>query len=204
LREGIPFKNDFRPSEAAWNPCKSKLWASAVVYSKLISGSNISGKELSELLQKIKATGNIKRGMKQGAVTMVDRSASYNLFNVSDIEGIDPSFGVKKKDYNDVFGAQKVAAAKLVESLWERPQQIVEGPKVTVGTVHSVKGGEADNVWIEGKVGRHLVRRIAESGRTATNDEFRIAYVAATRAKKRLGIVSLERAKGIPSPFLPI
>ena len=60
-------------------------------------------------------------------------------------------------------------------------------PKVRIGTIHSVKGAESDNValltTISGKVARG-----AEDARQH-DEECRIAYVAVTRARRRLVVV---------------
>jgi len=61
-------------------------------------------------------------------------------------------------------------------------------PKVRVGTVHAVKGMEAENVAVLTTTSK----RVAEAALDAEqhNEECRIAYVAATRAKRRLHIVT--------------
>ena len=60
-------------------------------------------------------------------------------------------------------------------------------PKISVNTIHGVKGGEADNVIFSNAMGRIPHRQYRRGGR-AKDDEARIFYVAATRAKKGLYI----------------
>lgn len=60
-------------------------------------------------------------------------------------------------------------------------------PKVRIGTVHSVKGQEADNVIILTSVGR-LIAESAQSDPERCHEERRIEYVAATRARRKLVI----------------
>lgn len=63
----------------------------------------------------------------------------------------------------------------------------VENPKVRIGTIHSVKGAEADNVIVLTSVGRMI--REGEDGNPARfGEERRIEYVACTRARRRLVI----------------
>lgn len=57
-------------------------------------------------------------------------------------------------------------------------------PKIKIATMHGVKGGEADNVFFSNSMGRRPFRAF-KNGYTY-DDEHRIFYVAATRAKKRL------------------
>lgn len=65
-------------------------------------------------------------------------------------------------------------------------------PQVRVGTIHSVKGAEADNVlWLTTTSQDVAMSQTTEHGR---DEEQRVCYVAATRARKRL-IVAKERAR---------
>lgn len=65
-------------------------------------------------------------------------------------------------------------------------------PRVRVGTIHSVKGSEADNV----------ILLTTSSGRVTPGDEEnRIAYVGVTRARRRLIVVN---ERGWNTPRLPI
>ena len=59
---------------------------------------------------------------------------------------------------------------------------------VTVGTVHSVKGGEADHVWLDMTKSRRILTEERESEQVYF-DEMRVAYVGVTRAKDTLGIL---------------
>lgn len=61
-------------------------------------------------------------------------------------------------------------------------------PQVKVGTVHSVKGAEADNVAVLTTTSRQvaLARETPDGG----DEERRIAYVAVTRARKRLVVIN--------------
>jgi DNA helicase II / ATP-dependent DNA helicase PcrA len=64
---------------------------------------------------------------------------------------------------------------------------LTETPKVTVSTIHGVKGEEADHVFIASS----MSGRTAESYRQDPESERRVWYVAATRAKHSLHICRL-------------
>ena len=68
--------------------------------------------------------------------------------------------------------------------------------RIRVGTIHSVKGGEADNVILLGTTNR-IIAEASESteGRGA---EQRLAYVGITRAKKQLITVQELRKPCLP------
>lgn len=66
--------------------------------------------------------------------------------------------------------------------------EAVMNPQVKVGTVHSVKGAEADNVlWLTST--SEQVERARREDDDGYNEEQRVAYVAATRARRRLVVI---------------
>lgn len=72
-------------------------------------------------------------------------------------------------------------------------QSVVRNPRVRVGTIHSVKGAEADNVMLLTTISLPVVRgQGTEQGR---NEEHRVFYVGATRARKNLYVVREHRAR---------
>ena len=76
---------------------------------------------------------------------------------------------------------------KVIENIQNIYTQ--DKPRIIIGTIHSVKGGEADHVWVDAELTRSICREIAMDIGHAYDDEARLAYVAATRAKKTLGIL---------------
>jgi len=64
-------------------------------------------------------------------------------------------------------------------------------PKVCVGTIHSVKGGQADNVYIIPDVPQRVYLETLHS-REAYDASIRLGYVAVTRAKRKVSILRPE------------
>ncbi len=85
------------------------------------------------------------------------------------------------------------AAWKRQADLWGA--ELAAEPRVRVGTVHSVKGSEADNVVLLTTTSR----RVEQSDEDAAqhDEECRIAYVAVTRTRKNLFVVN-EGRQGAP------
>jgi len=71
--------------------------------------------------------------------------------------------------------------------------EAVQNPSVRVGTVHSVKGSEADNVILLTTVSRPIVR--SQSHRSGFDEERRVEYVAVTRARERLLLIDEPKRK---------
>ena len=61
----------------------------------------------------------------------------------------------------------------------------IENVKITVSTIHGVKGGEADEVVMR----LDITKAVKESIETNPNSEYRCLYVAFTRAKQNLHII---------------
>jgi DNA helicase-2/ATP-dependent DNA helicase PcrA len=68
-------------------------------------------------------------------------------------------------------------------------------PRVRVGTIHSVKGAEADNVALLTTTSRRV--QLSDEDADQHDEECRIAYVAVTRAKRNLWIIN-EGKPGTP------
>jgi len=213
LRErGLPFHNPYRVTNGAWNPLTRRKGAVMTV-DRLSSFVNPSlgfppvwsMKDIHNFIGHIKAKGVILRGAKHLPKQFCDDGVEMpeslgpgyldflqavfeddvatELFNQLK-NGIDPTWlvervlGTKKRMYNFPM--------RVLES--QGNDALSDTPKITVGTVHSVKGGEADNVifmpdlsmagqreWIQRGVGRDSI--------------VRMTYVAMTRARKRLHIL---------------
>lgn len=106
------------------------------------------------------------------------------------------------------------ATAELVESIasgawcglvdggasWRRMAkkwgpELAGTPRVRIGTIHSVKGAEADNVGLLTTTSKRV--EAGAQDEQQHNEECRIAYVAVTRARKNLVIVN-EGHAGVP------
>lgn len=64
-------------------------------------------------------------------------------------------------------------------------EDTVHEPKVKIGTIHSVKGSEADNVAVLTSSSSRI-SSASDRDRAIADEERRVAYVAATRARRRL------------------
>lgn len=80
-----------------------------------------------------------------------------------------------------------------------KKQELFDPPRISINTIHGVKGGEADNVVVLPAMGR-----LTWDGFLAKNedDEHRCAYVAASRAKENLYILAPDgRGTGQDYPY---
>jgi DNA helicase-2/ATP-dependent DNA helicase PcrA len=71
-------------------------------------------------------------------------------------------------------------------------EKLTERPRIKLSTIHAAKGGEADNVLLLSD----MSRRTWEDWQRFPDDEHRVFYVGATRAKHNLRIVAAHDALG--------
>jgi DNA helicase-2/ATP-dependent DNA helicase PcrA len=70
--------------------------------------------------------------------------------------------------------------------------RLQDKPPVRIGTIHSVKGGEADNVVLK----TDMTYRTAQSLEQAPDNEHRVFYVGASRARRELFIIDPQEDNG--------
>ncbi len=86
----------------------------------------------------------------------------------------------------------KSKAGDMIFSILKHdPEKLFAIPNVIVGTIHSVKGGEADHVWIDCELSYPILKELKFSNHQYVwDDECRCFYVAATRARQTVGIIN--------------
>jgi len=116
----------------------------------------------------------------------------FQMYNMADLPGIKstgPWFNVLSgMDPSDV--AYLRAARRRGEKL------LTEPPRIHISTIHQVKGGECDNVAVLPDITRRVADAM-ERTPSAWDDEWRVFYVAVTRARKRLYILERTGENGI-------
>jgi superfamily I DNA/RNA helicase len=78
-------------------------------------------------------------------------------------------------------------AGEVLEAIKTHGYEAVEKPRVMVGTIHSAKGMEADNVYLLTTLS-HQVAKGMET-QAGADEERRVQYVGVTRTRKRLTIL---------------
>ncbi len=138
--------------------------------------------------------------------------------------GVKTGWAKKHSDEWDVIFTDDLAAvgatAPLVEKIrsgkwcglvdrgeeWRRHAErwgadLASNSRIKVGTVHSVKGMEADNVAFLTTIGKRVEQGMEDADQH--DEEQRIAYVAVTRARRNLYVIN-ESRHGKPVPCLEV
>jgi DNA helicase-2/ATP-dependent DNA helicase PcrA len=201
--EGMPYSNRYRPSNGSWNPLpqgsekRVPSWTRLMAFLDPIIGThgvhkwtlndwNCWKKDISPKANGL-VSGILKKGFSFHGLETMETSTFFEGENetppfygsVEDalswfMEAVPPS---KRTSYQyPVTCASKGNAAHLVT------------PMVTVGTIHSVKGGEADSVYLFPDLSATGARGYYND--LAQRDSVtRLMYVGATRARRKLSLV---------------
>ncbi len=173
IQWGIPFEN-FRGA----SPFKGKASARILTIRKLFRGESIPAEDLWSLVQDIPQKPNFIRGFKAETQTLAKeqpqlpcrlegvRGFCTERFLADPVGALDLS-----PDYNAYF-------ARVIERYGEAV--LLKRPLVTIGTIHSVKGMEADYVVIA----PDMSRKTWLWGQRVSEEEKRVWYVAVTRARE--------------------
>ena len=204
--KGVPFSNIYKPTRGDWNPIRRKQTGNAGSYGRLVAYMQPAGPEfqgvrlwtpgqLASWIDPLRVEGNLQRGTKPTALKLLKEMAKATEVEAATILGImleaftEEAFDKSLEGDLDWFLSQITPAKKKA---FEFPAQVYrtcgeDGPEmarmVTVGTIHSVKGAEADVVIVF----PDLSLRGAQHYTTRQGEQFeqilRQFYVAVTRTR---------------------
>ena len=182
-----------------------KCYGKSIVNDKIIEaihswtalqrGKEISGSRVDTVYSFMDST-RIKRG--HGTF----KGAHSMMYNIDDLinnfglrEHIKEDLFTKTLDWYDVLNAKGVRKRiRYLRAVMRDGHKLDEKPRIEVSTIHASKGGERDNVMLltDLSYGPYKSSRDTQQGR---DDEARVFYVGATRAKKKLIIVHTTEAQ---------
>jgi superfamily I DNA/RNA helicase len=197
-REGLPFWNPFRKKHGGWNPLRlgSKRQRTAV-YRLLaylrpsMEGRDWTGEEIRSWVELLKSDGLLHRGAKRKIEAFPDewRSIEFeSLFR-------NPADALRAYD-GELDWLETNALPKSLQGLRfplevarkRGPEALEKDPPIVVGTIHSVKGGQADVVVLYPDLSRlGFEEWSSRGGRSAI---VRLFYVGMTRARESLVLAS--------------
>jgi DNA helicase-2/ATP-dependent DNA helicase PcrA len=194
--EGIPFHNPYRRTNGAWNPLRPPAEGKVSTQQRLrvYLEPEWTGPRATTWLEMLPAEWFV--GTKKAAL---ERIGQRERFGWHDVTATLKEQAWEPVGARDVRWLSRVAAKAyqrpldLLAAIVERHGGITDDePRVVVGTVHSVKGGEADTVILYPDLPRAAVIAAGESaeGRDAV---VRQAYVGMTRARDTLIFYAADR-----------
>ena len=188
IDRGIVWYNPYRPKDLTWNPANTLVWEAIRTYDRIKSGLTVTGSELIAMIARLSAE-SMERGVKTHRKKLVEMdigpAARADVFKINSL----PYFKADFFNFDTPIDKLFPLEGKAGELIQRHGAEITrQEPGIILGTVHSVKGGEADHVMIDPGASPSILRALYESP-TARDDEIRISYVAATRARKTLTVL---------------
>jgi len=214
-KNAIPFHNPYRKSNGFWNPLRigrgstpSRVLALLVAHPGFGDGRrDWTNGDLSLWAEWLSSEGVMKRGSKRKLQGLAPNDAVTfetldDLFETAAIEALLATFG---GDYRLLLEWWR---KRVTTSVFKRvqfpldiadahgPSALIEVPRVVVGTIHSVKGGEADVVYLFPDLSGEADRQYQKTGppRDAVIRQF---YVGMTRARETLYICPMETGMAV-------
>jgi len=166
---GIPFINGKQHS------ISSKHYTAIIAWQGLLKGRSVSMDGALAVYDQLVVGKGFERGHKSKLV-----EADFASINLSQLR---EHFGLLAHDapWFDVLSRIGEKDASFIRRCLKRGESI-SCPRVTVSTIHGVKGGECDNVAVL----PDMAWRTFDEYERNPNDERRCQYVARSRAKQRL------------------
>lgn len=219
LRErGVPFHNPYRPSNGAWNPMRGgvdRLRAYIEPVRPDLLDPNVQNAhprlwdwiELQRWVDDLKAAGTVRRGAKVMIEQRVKEQSSraFNerrsiepgeLASVFETEALLELKAAMTSGRPWSFFAGRLLATREKSYAYALtmldtagPAAITCTPKVVVGTVHSVKGEEADAVYLFPDLSPQGFEQWCETGEPK-DSVVRTFYVGMTRARQELHLLN--------------
>jgi superfamily I DNA/RNA helicase len=172
-----------------------KIIEAIVSWTRLQKGEKVSGARVDTIYSFMDST-RIKRGhgtFKGSHTEMYSIDDLINKFGLR--EYIKEDLFTKTLDWYDVLNAKGIRKRiKYLRAVRRNKLKLDDKPRIEVSTIHASKGGERDNVMLltDLSYGPYKSSRDTQQGR---DDELRVFYVGATRAKKQLVIVHTTEAQ---------
>jgi DNA helicase-2/ATP-dependent DNA helicase PcrA len=195
---GVPFRK-IKAKQGAYNrdAGMTGLW-------KLQNGQPASAEEWTQAIELLPSATISKKGdgrdektwLVRGAKTQWNRGVKdrYDALFPEDLGEIGATDHLREKIAAGTWGDLIDGGATWCRAAKQWGIEAVANPKIRIGTVHSAKGMEADNVIILTSVGRRI-REGEERSEDRHDEERRIEYVAVTRARRKLIVAHDPREK---------
>jgi hypothetical protein len=167
-------------------PISQKLLNATAAWKKLNGGERIELTEVKDIYSYMSSEIGIERGHKSL------RTANLENYELEDLV-MHHGLLVAGRPWDVAFDKVGTRDKEFLRSIETRNKDFTKSdPKIHLSTIHGAKGGEADNVMLL----TDLSRKSQEAMEKDSDDECRVFYVAATRARNELHVVQPQRDGG--------
>jgi hypothetical protein len=215
-KNGIPFHNPYRKSNGWWNPLRIGKRASTAsrILSLLVAHPDFGGGhrpwtngDLAQWADVLQAKGILRHGVKSKlkAADLSKPATMERLDEIFEPAAFDSLTAAWDGSYRDLLTWwQTRVALDLADRVRypadiadkRGPQGLLDTPHVVVGTIHSVKGGQADVVYLFPDLSQAADAQYGRGG-AMRDSVVRLFYVGATRAYEQLHVCQRETGMAI-------
>lgn len=196
---GAPFHNPYRRRRGDWNPLGKQetirrvaSFGQARRALKEDDRAAVRRTETWAWVQLVKSKGNMVHGLKKDLLDLGDRITDEMAVIDMVMQGLSgpAADAFMSGDWNWLIANLTEEARRQGEYAARILQRGGDAarcePKIIIGTIHSVKGGEADTVFLVPELSRASVQDCQDNGQDAEDAIVRMAYVGMTRARRKL------------------
>ncbi|MBE0657153.1 MAG: ATP-dependent helicase [Bryobacteraceae bacterium] len=214
-KNAVPFHNPYRRSNGFWNPLRMGRGSSAnrvlsllVAHPQFGEGSRAwTCGDLALWAEWLHSEGVMKRGAKKKlpSLTAADTATIETLDDTFEPGALEALLKTFEGDYRELLDWWR---RRLNATIFKRaqfpadiaaargPQALLDVPRVVVGTIHSVKGGEADVVYLFPDLSGEGDAAYQQAG-APRDSVIRQFYVGMTRAREILYICQQESGMAV-------
>jgi DNA helicase-2/ATP-dependent DNA helicase PcrA len=212
-KNGIPFHNPYRKSNGFWNPIRIGKRGSTAsrILALLVAHPDYGADhrpwthgDLAQWAGHLHAKGILRHGAKKQLQShdLAQPVTMERLVETFEPGALDSLLAAYEGDYRVLLGWWR---ARVTADFHGRvqfpadvaamhgPRALLEPPKIVVGTIHSVKGGEADAVFLFPDLSQAADAHYQRFG-PPRDSVIRLFYVAVTRARECLYICQADNA----------
>ena len=162
-REGLIYERNNRRS------VKENSLAAIQNWEKLRAGETLDALAVKKCLKFLKRT-----------INALPEAGSFTL------QDLQTNWGVSRTDiWHDAFERMSLLERSYLVAALRRGEKLTKTPRIRLSTIHSAKGGEADNVILFSD----MANRTYKDMQKKPDNERRVFYVGVTRTKENLHIV---------------
>ena len=206
---GVPFHNPYRKRRGDWNPLSGgeidRIMPKDVIVNFLASGVDEPYWNAHQFISwakflTVSDTGLIrKKGKKIINQVKSDLEAGIQglhscrnfIRDVISPDGVQPAINRNLEWLTDNLQTEKKKKMEYPLKVYEKfgEKGLTQKPKIIIGTIHSVKGGEATSVWLHPDISYQASQQAIE-GQAHEDAISRMFYVGVTRAFEELNIMA--------------
>ena len=202
---GIPFSNIYKATRGDWNPIRAKQTGNAGSFGRYCAflepaGPEFQGRrlwtphQLAAWVDVIKAQGNFKRGAKKAIKELVERKTVRAedilrfLTDTMEESAFNAAIALDHYWFLENLTSAKVASFEFPAKIYNAygPEAPEVARQLTVGTIHSVKGAEADVVILFPDLSMRGAQQYSTRNGEGFDQILRQFYVGVTRARHTL------------------